>query len=120
MLTQANNDLHQKKLYIKELEQERAQNTNAVKAKEQAFDEKETIIKDFKEIVAKKDRIILSLEEEHRLKVRSLDQTIEDLKTKQEKLVAEKDVQVQSANAKLEAELKESLERIEVFFKFCL
>jgi chromosome segregation ATPase len=112
-LTQTNNQLHQKDMFIKEMEQEYSQKLNSTKEKETEFGVKDSLIEELKETIKQKDHQIGQIKEENRLKDHSADKTIEDLKQREQQLIREKEEQVQEANVKLEAELKESLERID-------
>lgn len=115
-LAQANNQLHQKDLFIKDLEQAYTKQNNTDKERELESGSKDELIKKLNDAIKQKDSLIAKFEEEHELKAQSTQQLIDDFKRREQQLIHEKDEQVKEANAKLENELKESLERINVCF----
>lgn len=107
-LTQANNQIQQKEIQIKGLEDELKQKNNVFAEKEQG------LIEELQEKLAQKDRFIGQIQEASAQKDKAADRLIEELKQKEQSLILEKNKEIDFAHAKLEAELKESLQRIDV------
>lgn len=112
-LTQTNDSLHQKDLLIKHMEKEFQQQLNATKEKESEFDERDAVIEDLRSAIKQKDRLIVEIEAEIKRKDILASELSEEFKQKEIYLIRDKDEQIKLANSKLEAELKESLQRID-------
>ncbi|KAI6190160.1 hypothetical protein M3Y97_00086700 [Aphelenchoides bicaudatus] len=112
-LTHANNQIHQKDAQIKHLEEDIKHKISIFNEKESQFGQHSHRIEELSLAIAQKDRLIGKIQEDLAHTSRDNDRLNNEIKQLEHQLITEKNNQNDLANAKLEAELKESLQRIE-------
>lgn len=100
-LTQANNQLQLKEHHIQEIK--KAANENDIK-------EKDAIIDELNDVINQKERLIAGIQS----KFHAAENTIEELKRNEKVMIRDNEKKIVDATSKLEAELKESIDRIAV------
>jgi hypothetical protein len=111
-LTQANNQLQQKEHHIQEIEKDQIRKVS----NENDVNEKNAIIDELNDVIKQKERLNLTIQ----AKLRVAENTIEELKQNEKAIIRENEKKIADATSKLEAELKESTDRIAVCLIFPL